>query len=602
MERWSLNNRFISVDHYPTEEDIRESIFHKINERSGFGYNEQNVIIPRHFIRIIGVENEEADYYNYLFDFKEKLSSLNNLFLFINEGFDSVLPSKMKLELDRGWSELIFDRNITPNSIYQKLEERKLIAEFPNKTMSHQVRKTLMDMLKYYIENKRIKVANEELKTFVYQFCLWIDTYAKNLFLEYDYTYLNPKVLYYGDITENEVLFLSYLSLLGCDILYFNPEYEHFFGVHAGGLSQKIEFNRKVKKKPFPNKRIVGRASTLTYEASQEINEMLSNGNGFYRNWALIDFPTHAVTLRTTYDEIFRISPEVAQVRPEWNVQRGMVNIPNIFAKVSGITEDENDYWDKIKTLTSGEQSLFFNDQPIIAGLSKSITYYLDLLLSVSPNGVFNHELLLDSPKWPYSKVQTGMQKNLALEIQELINNNEVSITRHIDKNMVMQVLTSTEPNVKQVLATMGVNNLNAGNMAEQIVHKHNSGLNFNVGGFNQNSLNNAYVLGACLELPIEFLRMIQTFDYPKFVPKLVLYTNGNREFTFEETVIVRLMSRMCFDVIIYNPSGKNDIELYIDPTLQIYDVHLLENRKFDLSYKNNNKKERGVWFSRFFN
>lgn len=592
MERWSLNNHSIEVEHYITDKDIRESIFDKIQARSGFKYDDRNIVIPRHFIRVIGVEDEESDYYNYLFDFKEKLAKLDGLFLFINEGLDISIPSKFRLDLDRSWSELMFERNLTPNTVYQKLEERKLLVEFPNKSTSHQIRKTFMDILKYYFEVKRVREVNEELKSFVYQFTHWINTYLKELFLNYDYTQNNPKVLAYGQITENEVLFLSYLSLLGCDILYFNPEVEQFFGVHAGGLSTRVDFNRKLKKKPFPSKKIVGRASTLTYEASQEINEMLSAGNGFYRNWALIDYPTHAVTLRTTYDEIFRILPEVAQVRPEWNFQNGMVNIPNIFAKITGISEDDRDYWNKIRSLLSNKHTLLFNDSAVTNVLNKSISYYFDLLKEVSPNELFNHQLLLESPKWPYSSLPLGIQKNIALEIEEMIKQQELTNSKLITKDIVKMIVEN---------ANSGIPYINSNQQTDVIYNKLNEGVSFKIGNLNQDTINNAYILGSCLELSEMILKTLQVFDYPKEVPKLIVFNSGNRTLLFEEAIVIRLMSRLGLDVIIYNPSGKNDIELYIDPQSQIYDIHLLENRQFDLRFFEN-KKERKFWFARFFN
>lgn len=592
MERWSLNNHSIAVEHYITDKDIRESIFDKIQARTGFQYDDRNVVIPRHFIRVIGVENEESEYYNYLFDFKEKLAKLDKLFLFINEGLDTSIPSKFRLDLDRSWSELMFERNLTPNTVYQKLEERQLLVDFPNQATSHQVRKTFMEILKYYFEAKRIKEVNEELKSFVYQFAHWMNTYLKELFLNYDYTQNNPKVLSYGLITENEVLFLSYLSLLGCDIIYFNPEAEQHFSVHAGGLSTRVDFNRKLKKKPFPSKKVVGRASTFTYEASQEINEMLSAGNGFYRNWALVDYPTHAVTLRTTYDEIFRITPEVAQVRPEWNFQNGMVNIPNIFAKITGVSEDDRDYWNKIRSLLTNKHTLLFNDSPVTNLLNKSISHYFDLLTEVSPNGVFNHQMLLESSKWPYSSLPMGIQKNIALEIEEMIKHQELTNSKIITRDIVQVIVTNNNS---------GIAISNSNQQIDLIYKKLSEGSSFKIGNLNQDTINNSYVLGACLELSEIILKTLQVFDYPKEVPKLIVFNSGNREFFFEEAIVIRLVSRLGFDVLIYNPSGKNDIELYLNPQSQIYDIHLLENRQFDMRFFEN-KKERKFWFARFFN
>jgi len=57
-------------------------------------------------------------------------------------------------------------------------------------------------------------------------------------------------------------------------------------------------------------------------------------------------------------------------------------------------------------------------------------------------------------------------------------------------------------------------------------------------------------------------------------------------------------MNSMGIDIIIYNPSGYNDIENFIYP--QQYDVHRLENVSFELHFKKYVEKKKS-FFGNFF-
>jgi hypothetical protein len=60
----------------------------------------------------------------------------------------------------------------------------------------------------------------------------WLKKYALPVFTNMDFqtSVHNPKVLFYGNIKEHEVLFLLILSKLGADVLYINTSTDGKFG------------------------------------------------------------------------------------------------------------------------------------------------------------------------------------------------------------------------------------------------------------------------------------------------------------------------------------------------------------------------------------
>ena len=59
------------------------------------------------------------------------------------------------------------------------------------------------------------------LKNFAVKFLYWIDYYVPQIFADQQ---ASQKIIFIGDSTQHEILFLYFLSTLGCDICYMNPK------------------------------------------------------------------------------------------------------------------------------------------------------------------------------------------------------------------------------------------------------------------------------------------------------------------------------------------------------------------------------------------
>jgi hypothetical protein len=78
-----------------------------------------------------------------------------------------------------------------------------------------------------------------------------------------------------------------------------------------------------------------------------------------------------------------------------------------------------------------------------------------------------------------------------------------------------------------------------------------------------------------------EIIKLLQRFDYPFFVPKVLIYHSDDKAFSIEDYVTIALLNAVGLDIVILSPTGYNNIENGIKGSL--FDTHNLEDVKFDL-------------------
>jgi len=93
-----------------------------------------------------------------------------------------------------------------------------------------------------------------------------------------------------------------------------------------------------------------------------------------------------------------------------------------------------------------------------------------------------------------------------------------------------------------------------------------------------------------CL-LEKRYLDLLQKFDYPLQIPKLVIFDGDESTFTDEDIIIITFLHMIGFDIVILTPTGYNNIESGVDP--YYYDTHKLEDFKFDLKLEMNRQEEK---------
>ena len=548
MEKSRFNNLEINSVNLDINEDIIGSLKTEIRKRSKFQYNSNIITIPKYFYRFIGIKNNEKDYYENLYRLDKELKKIGPCYIRVSDGLDKDISIRLQNTLNDIWLKTLKIQPLDVTLLINLISDNGLFPNLSNQVLLQQIKNNLKGLIEYYLKSNE-NLDNNNIKVIVNYIIHWINIYSDKLFDKFDYMNVNPKVLFYGDISRAEVFYLILLSTLGCDILYFNPKDSgSFLEIDKYNVfSKEIVYNYNNEIKPFPINS-EDRIKTTAYNAKQELNKTLfTDDSGFYRPWQFADYNIDAITLNTTYEEIYVWIKEKASVREGFNVKGSTVVVPNMFSKICGTHENIDSYFKEINEVITQKFTKFYNELPIM----RVVHLEYGKFNQIYPSDVFSefdtHEMI-NSSWWKYKELRSGLQKTMANKIKDLCLN-------PIILNVEQEDLRDLQVDIFSVL----------------------------------------------INLDRAMLELLQVYDYPEEVPKIVVYNNEeNGNLSFEDCIVLSFMNSMGIDIIIYNPSGYNDIENYIDP--EQYDIHRLENISFKLHFKKYVEKKKGFFENLFKN
>ncbi|TAJ09705.1 hypothetical protein DMA11_19895 [Marinilabiliaceae bacterium JC017] len=533
IERWTLNSHKLLTIKAELDSFDDDGLFKKSTERLGFEKTETTVTIPTYFYRVNGVIGEEDEFYDRIFALNEKLQRINKLYLRIDKGLDKKIDNDTINKIQLEWQQLEKRGPVNPQNIIKAVELSNSINKFTDKKHRNLVLNSLRRYLETYFELNKRNVNIQAIKNILIHLIYWINLYVEQLLIDFDYSGVTPKVLCYGSINKREAHFLCFLNCLGADVIYINTASTAPFDQvdPASKLSTCADALRQLPLRSFPKERINTAMQTQAFSASEELRETLhSDDSMFYRPWQLIDYSVRSLTLISTYDEIGILAKEQAIMRNGWEVGYGHVTIPSFFAKVIGVRKDINQYYAEINALRKLPKTHFFDKLPISNQVTKllKIEYY-----SVcGDDNLVDTERLINAGFWPYRHLQKHVQYLIANSVRDFCSFKGIKRQRKygIDEQRLI------------IFTTM-------------------------------------------MSLDNESLQLLQVFDYPKEVPKCIIYNNEiNGELIFEDSILIYFFSSVGMDVIVYNPSGRNDIEIYIEDSM--FKRHHLEEVAFNLPFK----------------
>ncbi|SHH78797.1 Putative component of 'biosynthetic module' [Clostridium collagenovorans DSM 3089] len=538
MEKWSLNNLEIAEINAEIENEILSNVKLPVRARKGFKENSSIIYIPRYFYRFIGVMEKEEEYFEHISKIDLELRCYADLYLKITNGFERNIAFNINEQLNKVWNQVNIDNFLDTTLIMDLMESNGILPSFPNRTLNRQIKNNFKGLMDYYYFNNR-DVEKDKLKKIIGFIVSWINLYLYDLFKQFEYRDTNPKILFYGAITEEECLFLTLLATLGCDVLYFNShDGEVFKSVDkVSAFSKEVCYSKKVDIPPFPIA-MADRKETTAYNAREDLKKVLhSEESLFYKPWQLSEYELSSITLKTTYEELFIWGTEEAYLRDGWVASKGKVVVPNIFAKIRGTHEDVEKYWEDISKILKQENTKFYNKLPIIDYTHLEYSKFGEVYPKNSARE-FDVKKLINSSWWKYGELRLGLQYSIALAIKEMC----------------------LSPVIKNI------NNDEFRDFAVEI-------------------------FSVLINLENQFMELLQAFDYPQKVPKVVIYNNEqNGNLSFEDCVLLAFLNKLGVDIFIFNPSGYSDVERYTFDN--VYDVHNLEKMRFNLAYRKFKKKK----------
>jgi hypothetical protein len=539
--------------------DIFEDFVKPLQKREGFIASVPT--IPVYFYRYIGIDGDENAHYNAIFRLDRKLAKLGSRYLRVTAKFptrpDPSLDEQMKAA-EKDWNEISVFNNTNVAFVAKMFTGSQAIPRFGDKALNRAIPSVFESVLALY--EKRSQAGTlDKLKPFCLRFTHWINTYVPRLFSDFKYADIqaeeqsgtplhSPKVLYYSTADELDVYFLIFLSRLGCDVLYIDSMSDGPFAKIDGEQehSMLMKFEKKTFIKRFPKQETIERQETTAYKASEEIKDIIfSDDGGVYKPWQLEKYKVRPATLKTTYEELLMLWNEEARVRTGFGVDNDTVYLPNLFAKVSGVTKDLDEYWEQVDKLISSDKSYFIKELPFTKVDIPSQDAVFNATFRFSSNGLLDRNKIVTDECFPFSYLKSPLRLLIVDKINELVTTPILNPNLNISKGLVLLTIFGLDKAV---------------------------------------------------------LRLLQTFDFPFAIPKLIIYDNRQETFSTQDAIVVAFLYLIGFDIVLLTPPGYSNIEDIIPE--RFYDTHRLADVAFDLAlpdFEELRKKKRPGFFKRLF-
>lgn len=468
--------------------DFLEAIFKENKYRQSKSLLEINNM----FIKYIGVDNKD-EYNNRLYNLKKKLVESDRKIILIEDKIENPTIDEV--------NKIRFNYKNKEDIVYQIIQRVNISK---NEDVNLIIKKELVEIINKYQSDNLAQIYNFGLKLLS-----WVERYCKKMFFNYDDEKL-PVFIYYGECNQLEATFICLMSKLPADVIYISPnkkDLDKFKESYVEDVGKIVELQQSTEYFEFPKNEVKVRASTVAYSAERELDQILYNDTGMYRNK---QFKTcNPVTLKTTYEEISILWREQAKYRPSFKVEENEVVVPNIFAKVCGVkNSDVNEYLKDIQCMIT-EDTVVIKKFPYIKKDAQNEFRKQVHKFIVSEK--LNIEEIKKCKEYKYNFLSNNTQEYILNKIQEMIN---------------LKLIVPSDISINQVIV---------------------------------------YTL---LNLDKQILRIIQQFDFTKEIPKIIIIDVDEELATLEDCILILFLNLIGFDIIIYTPTGFQNIERYINSDL----------------------------------
>ena len=376
----------------------------------------------------------------------------------------------------------------------------------------------------------------------VYLLC-WLKRYLSGLFSGWKLPEIGCFVHMGGCRNENEAMFLRFLARLPVDVLVLCPDLEGSCCLEDP-LLYEIRYSESLPLERYPEEDSQVRMGTAAYHAERDLDTLMYQDSGMYRNRQY--GKANVISLQTMYEEIKILWDQELKYRPGFSTVDGAVNIPVIFAKVSGVKDGAvGPYWASVKELASAEDTLVIRGAPYIpeAAPNPMKAFSAEFL----KNGKLQRNKIKNHPNYPYGILREEMQDFMLDKLQILID--------------------------RKLIRGMGENGME-------------------------------YLAAAqVLNLPKEIVRMIQKFDFTRKNPKLIYINASERILSAEDSILTAFLNLAGFDILFFVPTGYQSVEKYFSE--RYMEEHQIGEYKYDLQVPDirglSSNGTRSTWRDKIF-
>lgn len=337
---------------------------------------------------------------------------------------------------------------------------------------------------------------NRLMNKAVYLLC-WIRRYQDQLFVNWKLPDTGCFIHMGGCKGINEAMFMKFLARIPVDVLILCPNVSEHCCLEDS-LLYEIHCNNSMVMGRFPEMDGQLHIGTAAYHAERDLDTILYNDSVIFRDRQFIKANT--ISLKTMDREIRLLWESDMKYRPGFSTVDGVVNLPVIFAKISGVKDSNvENYWISIKQLITPETVVVDHPPYMTAATPNPVKAHA---VGFFRNGRLQRKRIKASPAYQYGFLREEMQDYILDKLEFLIN---------------QKLIRGTFENGTEYT-----------------------------------------IISVALNLPREVTRLIQNFDFTKKNPKLIYINTTEILISPEDTIYATFLNLLGFDVIFFVPTGYN--------------------------------------------
>ena len=357
------------------------------------------------------------------------------------------------------------------------------------------------------------------------------------------------KCIYYGNLERHNAYFLLLLSKMNWDVLYINP-------LKAPDEIALIQMDLHQNHQILPIESLTKRANegtvyqqfnSVTLGFEQEMEQELFTDSGFFRPWQFRNGTTKNLFFNSTLIDLENNWNEEARMRQGFAVHQKTVSVPNFFYEIEGEYHDTNKYKELVQKTVKAKQ-VYVSKGLIQDFLDVTIDHnqLLQLTFCQLNDGSFDPEQIKTLPFYKYSPFNDDTENFILNKINETLK----------DPQLYIQPPTNKTDQLEFV--------------------------------------------GACLQLNKQILRLIDSFDFPFAIPKIIIFLDKEDSLDPRVAYILGFLHKVGFDILVYSPAGMSDLSSIL--ARERFNQKRLETINYERTYESlQGFTHKGGFFSKLF-
>ncbi|WP_289219805.1 YceG family protein [Ileibacterium valens] len=312
-----------------------------------------------------------------------------------------------------------------------------------------------------------------------------------------------------GTLDEKGFWFLMLCYLMGMDVLVLSPAGEQAFWKYDLDHLSKLYRNPISHRKQAFSDRVrlgkpLGKVRTTVSTLSAQTDESLFGQTGIFKPWMFRGIPVNHVQLEGTRIDLEDTWDREARLREGFQAEKKSITVPSFYVEIDGVDRNRSEYIGLLNKLKNAQN--VFVDSTCGKGLFREIrpkSEAVKLVFAMNPDGTFNSKKLRETEGSLFDYVSAETGKVIVEKLNRLLRLKGSSLTKEERIHIANLVLSMSKP----------------------------------------------------------IARMIENFDYPFSVPKVLIFLNREERIKKEVRILLEFLSEFGFDIAVMAPSGVSGLD-----------------------------------------